>query len=63
MALKVTTPLDYAKESVRILQEVLHTPFLRSLKFELSVEIESLPIVTYTVERIAVKEQEVEHES
>lgn len=54
--IKITTPLDNAREAVAILEEVLRTPMMRSLHFALDAEVTELPIVTYTVERFCYKD-------
>ena len=48
--------LVHAKEAIRVLQELLETPWTRSIHFEFDVEVGSFPIVTYKVERFVHKE-------
>lgn len=54
--IKKTTPLDNAREAVAMLEEVLHTPMLQSVHFELDASVGEVPIVTYTVERLCYKD-------
>lgn len=53
--IKRTTPLDSAREAIAMLEEILRTPMMRSLHFELDAGLGELPIATYTIERICYK--------
>ena len=48
---KINRPIDNARAGVEILQELISTPFVRRLHFELDVEVGAVPVVKYTVER------------
>ena len=53
MSEKVIRPIDNAWAGAKILHDLLNTPQMRSLHFELDVTLDGLPIVKYSVERFA----------
>ena len=44
-------PIDNAWAGAKILHELLNTPHMRSLHFELDVAVDEVPTVKYSVER------------
>lgn len=52
------TPLDNAREAIVLLEELLETPMMRSIHFELDVELDGIPIIRYEIERMVVKQND-----
>lgn len=55
---KLGTPLDNAREAIAVLEELLETPMMRSIHFELDVELDGIPIIRYEIERMVVKQND-----
>lgn len=55
---KIGTPLDNAREAIVLLEELLKTPMMRSIHFELDVELDGIPIIRYEIERMVVKQND-----
>lgn len=60
--MRVSTPLENAREAIKMLDELLRTPYLRGLRFEVEAHVDEVPTVTYTVERLVFKESEEEED-
>ena len=48
--------VDDAWVAVKILQELIETPFMRHLHFEFDIKVGEVPTVMYTIERSAIWE-------
>lgn len=53
MSKKFIRPIDNAWAGAKVLHELLNTPHVRSLHFELDVAADEIPTVKYSIERFA----------